>query len=142
MPEKSRSEVPTRERIAAAAREVAAVHDCELVVLFGSAARGDGAPRDIDLGILCPAPPDLVALTNAFIRALRFQHVDLVDLRRADPLLAMLVARDGVLLHEDAPGRFAEFTSLAVRRYADTAKFRALEHAEIRAFIERSGVGP
>lgn len=44
--------VPARERIAATAREVAAVPDWELVVPFGSAACGDGAPRDIDLGIL------------------------------------------------------------------------------------------
>lgn len=36
----------------------------------------------------------------------------------------MLVARDGVPLYEADPAAFARFASLALRRYADTRKFR------------------
>jgi hypothetical protein len=49
----------------------------------------------------------------------------------------MMVARDGVPLFEASPGAFAQFSSLAARRFADTAKFRELEHARIRAFVQR-----
>ena len=113
-----------------------------LIVLFGSAARlperGHRSPEDLDLGVLHDVAPDPVDLTNRFIRALRRQAVDLTDLRRADPLLLMLAARDGVPLYEREPGEFTRFASLAVRRYADTRKFRVSERDEVRDFVTRS----
>lgn len=113
-----------------------------LIVLFGSAARGPArdprAPEDVDLGVLTDAAPDLVDLTNRFIRALRLQAVDVTDLRRADPLLLMLAARDAVPLYEREPGEFGRFASLAARRYADTRKFRVSERDEVRDFVTRS----
>ncbi len=109
-----------------------------LIVLFGSAARSDvSVPEDLDLGVLAEGGLDLVALTNRFIQLLGTQHIDVADLRRADPLLLMLVARDGIPLFEQPPGEFARFASLAVRRYADTRKFRAAEREEIRDFVAR-----
>lgn len=112
-----------------------------LVVLFGSVARGEGRPRDVDLAIRGEAPLPLIKLTNEFIQALDFQHVDLADLRIADPVLQVLVARDGIPIYEASGGEFADFCSLAARRFADTAKFRDLEHAQIRDFIRRHASG-
>jgi hypothetical protein len=113
-----------------------------LVVLFGSAARqpdsGPRGPEDLDLGVVHDAVPDVVDLSNRFIRALHLQAVDVTDLRRADPLLLMLAARDGVPLYERDPGEFARFASLAARRYADTRKFRVSERDEVRDFVSRS----
>ncbi|MGH7753749.1 MAG: hypothetical protein ACREN5_13125 [Gemmatimonadales bacterium] len=113
-----------------------------LIVLFGSAARppdrGPRAPEDLDVGVLNDLAPDQVALTNRFIRALGLQSVDVTDLRRADPLLLILAARDGVPLYEHEPGEFARFASLAARRYADTRKFRVSERDEVRDFVTRS----
>lgn len=131
--------IPARNRLREAAAAVAREHGCRLIVLFGSGARGEPTVRDLDLGILAEAP-DLTGVTNAFIRHLGFQDVDVVNLQRADPLLAMLVARDGVILHEDPPGTFARFGSLAMRRYADTRKFREMERQEVEEFLARSGV--
>ena len=93
-------------------------------------------------GGLHDAAPDLVDLTNRSIRALRLQPVDVTDLRRADPLLRMLAARDGVPLYERDPGEFGRFASLAARRYADTRKFRVSEREEVRDFITRSTPTP
>ena len=70
-------------------------------------------------------------MTNSFIRALSTQEVDIADLGRADPLLLVLVAREGIPLYEARPGEFARFASLAVRRYADTSKFREVERQEL-----------
>lgn len=133
-----------------AAREVAREAGLRLVLLFGSAARRSRSsagmePADYDLGVLPEGDVedvDLVELTNRFIRALGEQAVDLVDLRRADPVLALAAARHGTLLHEDPPGTFARFHSLAHRRFADTRKFRSAEREEIRAFLARRGAGP
>jgi len=136
------------EQIRQAAARVAHEADCRLVVLFGSAARaftggpGERAPEDVDLGVLGVQPGhtalDTAALTNRFIRALGAQDVDVADLGRADPLLLMLVARDGVPLFEAAPGEFGRFASLAARRYADTRKFRELERHRVQDFARRA----
>jgi predicted nucleotidyltransferase len=136
------------EQIRQAAARVAQQVDCRLVVLFGSAARAFAgglerrAPEDVDLGVLGAQPGhtalDTAALTNRFIRALGAQDVDVADLGRADPLLLMLVARDGVPLFEAAPGEFGRFVSLAARRYADTQKFRELERRQVRVFASRA----
>jgi predicted nucleotidyltransferase len=128
----------TRDQLHQAARQVAAGLGCRLVILFGSAARGQ-APEDLDLGVLGDTILDTVDVTNRFIRALGVQAVDVADLRRADPLLLMLAARDGLALYERSPGEFARFASLAARRYADTRKFRDAERNEVRDFIARSG---
>jgi predicted nucleotidyltransferase len=127
----------TRDQLRQAAQQVAAVLGCRLVILFGSAAGGH-APEDLDIGVLGDALLDAVDVTNRFIRALGLQAVDVADLRRADPLLLMLAARDGIPLYERSPGEFARFASLAARRYADTRKFRDAERSGLRDFIARS----
>src|SRR3989338_3567644 len=127
----------TRGDLERAARDVAEAHGARLVVLFGSAARGDRVPEDLDLGVLADGPLDAVAVTAHFIRLLAVQQVDVTDLARAEPLLLMLVAQEGVPLYQRTPAAFTGFVSLAMRRYADTAKFREAERAEIREFLER-----
>ncbi len=73
------------EELHGAASTVAAEYDLELVVLFGSAARGDRArAEDMDLAVRAHQPVDAIALTNRFIQLLHIQEIDLVDLRRAD----------------------------------------------------------
>lgn len=114
---------------------------CRFIALFGSAARSnDRAPEDLDIGVLPGRDAgglDRVAFTNRLIRALGVQDIDVADLEHADPLLMMIVAREGIPLYESEEGEFARFASLAVRRYADTRKFRAMERREIQDFIDR-----
>ncbi|MEX2156163.1 MAG: hypothetical protein WD773_04930 [Gemmatimonadales bacterium] len=132
----------SRDALQRAAEGVGRATGARLIVLFGSAARPPAPesrpPEDLDLGLLSDATPDLLDLTNRFIRALRHQAVYVTDLRRADPLLLMLVAHEGVPLYEREPGEFTCFASLAARRYADTRKFRVSEREEVRAFVRRS----
>lgn len=134
------SRFPPIERIREVAERIGRESGYRLIVLFGSAARGDARPADLDFAVLGNgAEVDLVALTNRLIRALGTQAIDVCDLRRADPLLLALVARDGIPLYEGEPGAFADFASLAFRRYADTRKFREMEHREILDFLAGSG---
>ena len=130
------SAIPSIEELRRVAAAVGQETGCRLLVLFGSAARpGAQAPQDVDLAVLAEGRLDTVELTNQLIRALGVQAIDIADLSHADPLLMMLVARDGVPLYESSPGEFDRFASLAVRRYADTRKFRAMEAREVRDFI-------
>jgi predicted nucleotidyltransferase len=130
-----------RDRLQAAAAEVGRDEGLRLVVLFGSAARPGARGEDLDLGVLgSPLPAqslDVVAITNRLIQLLGVQHVDVADLGRADPVLLAHAARDGVPLYEGAPGEFGRFVSLAVRRFADTRKFRVGERDAIREYVAR-----
>lgn len=134
----SDSQVITPQELRQAAAAVGRELGARLIVLFGSAARRDRpTPEDLDIGVLGRTPLDPVAVTNRFIRLLGVQHVDLSDLSHADPLLLMLVARDGVPLYVAGPGEFERFASLAARRFADTKKFRVAERDALRAFVSR-----
>lgn len=124
------------ERLRETMRTVAGDEELELVVLFGSSARGGEKTRDLDLAVRANTTIDPVALTNRLHRALGRSDVDLVDLRRADPLLLFVVAREGIPLYEAEPGTFARFQNLAARRYYDTAHFREMEHRELHDRLE------
>ncbi len=126
---------PSRGLLEAAAAELGRELGCRLIVLFGSAARGESRPADLDIAILSDGPLDALAATNTLIRTLGVQQVDVADLYRADPLLLALVARDGIPLYEREAGEFGRFASLAARRYADTRKFRAMERREIHDLL-------
>lgn len=128
----------TVERLRAAAGRLGPELGCRLIVLFGSVVRREGrVPEDLDLGVLGTRPLDPVTVTNRLIQELGVQQVDVAYLNRADPLLLAVVARDGIPLFEAQPGDFAQFASLALRRYADTRKFRESERQEIRDRLGR-----
>ena len=115
--------------------------DLRLVILFGSV--GTGAPHarsDVDLAVLGDQPLDLVEMTNAVIQLTHLNDVDLVDLLHAPPLLAMEVARHGRLLYRREPGDYAQFCSLAYRRYAHTAKLRDAQKDAILGFLRERGL--
>lgn len=113
--------------------------DLSLAVLFGSVARRKATARsDVDVAIRCDAPCDLDTLFMDLAPVFRTDRLDLIDLRRAGPVLAFAIARDGVVLFERDPGAYRQFQSLAQRRYADTAKLRRAQERAIAVFLERS----
>ena len=112
-----------------------------LIIVFGSTVTGSRGPEsDVDIALLADAPLDLVAVTTDVIRLLHTDHVDVVDLRRASPLLAMEVARHGRLVYERQPGVHVEFISLAVRRYIDTKKLRDAQKDAIHRYLASKGL--
>lgn len=133
----SQSRLPSLDALRSAARSVARDAGYELVVVFGSYARGEAGARDVDLGVAASRAGvgiDVLDATNRFIRALATDAVDIADLQRANPVLLMAAATDGVPLFEAKPGAFANFSSLAMRRYADTKKFRDAVRDDLREF--------
>jgi predicted nucleotidyltransferase len=130
-------------RLAFDTRDVeTAAPDLELVVLFGSAALGRaGARSDVDIAVRCTGPADLDRLYRLLAPRIGSDRLDLVDLRRASPLLMMAVARSGRVLFEKRPGLYRQFQALASRRYCDTAKLRHAQRRAIHAFIARE-IGP
>jgi len=131
----------TPEKIAAALRPLMRRPDIQLVVLFGSTVRGDThRDSDIDVGILAAEPFDPIDMTNEISGYLGTSRVDVVDLRRASPLLALEALRHGRVLYESNPGYYAAFYSLALRRYVDTAKLRVAQQQAIENFLAARGL--
>jgi predicted nucleotidyltransferase len=115
--------------------------DIQLVILFGSTARGVTHRRsDLDVAILAKEPLDVVETATQVMALLRRSDVDVVDLRRASPLLAMEVVRSGILLYEREPGEYATVCSLAHRRYVDTTKLRLARREALKRFLETKGL--
>lgn len=91
----------------------------ELLVLYGSRARGDAHGRsDWDLAYL-GAGVDQQALHRDLCLELFSDDIDLVDLRHVGVVIGYHVARDGAVIHEDIPGRFTEFMIEATLRWLD-----------------------
>jgi predicted nucleotidyltransferase len=112
----------------------------QLVLLFGSQSSGTvHSESDIDLGFLFDESVDLLELTNKIIQLLHTERLDVVDLRRANPLLCFSAARQGKLLYERCPGLFNTFFSLSFRRYVDTKKLRDARQRAIDNFLEARG---
>lgn len=112
-----------------------------LIVLFGSAVSGKMHKKsDIDLAFLFDKPVDILALTNRVIRLLHTDNIDVVDLRRASPLLKFSAVKSGMLLYEREPGMFNEFYSLAFRMYVDTRKLRDAQAKAIQQFLKARGL--
>ncbi|NWG04853.1 MAG: nucleotidyltransferase domain-containing protein [Syntrophaceae bacterium] len=113
----------------------------QLVLLFGSVASGKEYKKsDIDLGFLFDRPIDILALTNRVIQLLKTDKVDVVDLRRASPLLKFSAIRQGKLLFEQTLGLFNVFQSLTFRIYVDTKKLRDAQEKAIQNFLGERGL--
>lgn len=108
--------------------------------LFGSVASGRAAARsDVDLAALfrrSPAPLDLLDARGE-IAALLGRDVDLVDLGRASPVLAMQVVRHGRLLVERDPARRQRFVAGMPGRYEDLKLQRRPAEAALLARARR-----
>ncbi len=125
--------IPERDDVKTRLAPLCARPEVRLIVLFGSVARGQAtAGSDVDLGIIAAGGVD--ALVPEVIRLLGTDRVHVVDLARATPLLAMAAARHGIPLHQNPPGSFASFVSLALRRFEDTRKFRRLREESLRRY--------
>ena len=113
-----------------------------LLVAFGSAVRHTRRPdSDLDLAAWLEArrvtPTDLIPLEAQLCPLFPGEHIDLVNLNRASPLLQFQVARHGDPLSEAEPGTFRAFQALASQRYADTAHLRSFDRFCVDRFLRR-----
>lgn len=118
-------------------KRVADRYQLDLIVLFGSYARGTARPdSDMDVAVRTTRPdyaqrdPDAEALWEMHLFADLSailkppEGLDLVVLNRADSTLLYEVARYGFPFYQREAGSFHQFRSYAARRFYDDAKFR------------------
>ena len=119
-------------RLQGAARsELASVcdqHRVELLVAFGSAARGEGAPRDLDLGVrFADSDPDVLGFLDSLGRLADTSVIDLLNLAAAGPVAKERALVGSVLLFEQAPGTLARAQIAAMMERMDTDWLRRLD---------------
>lgn len=118
-----------------------AERELQLAVLFGSVAAGKTHRHsDIDLAFLFDKPVDILELTNRVTRLLHTDKVDIVDLRKAGPLLKFAAVETGKLLYERELGLYNSFYALASKMYIDTKKLRDTQRVIIQRFLEERGL--
>lgn len=102
--------------------------------VFGSVASNAAtATSDIDLAALFARRPALAELleARADLERVLGRDVDLVDLERASPILAMQVLRHGRLLRDGNPSRRHRFVAGAPGRYEDLRIIRRKAEAAL-----------
>lgn len=109
-------------------------HGVDLLVVHGSVL--DDEPlqpaQDLDLAFRCTreSTSNVVALTNDLLDAAAFDDVDLMDLRRADPVArARALAPRSEILYEAAPGLFTTAQTAAITMEMETRRLRRLDLA-------------
>ncbi|OPY68336.1 MAG: hypothetical protein A4E57_01824 [Syntrophorhabdaceae bacterium PtaU1.Bin034] len=85
-------------------------------------------------------PVDIIELTGLTIQLLKRDDVDVLDLRRASPLMQFAVAKTGKLLYERTDGLFDAFRAHAFKKYVDTKKIRDAQKEYIDIFLKTRGV--
>jgi len=113
--------------------------DLRLALLFGSRARGEARPdSDVDVAVDAPGV-DLLALARDLSLAIDAE-VDLVRLETAGIPLLDEIVHEGVVLHEDRPGRAAGFHARAITGLeTDRAWYARMRDAYLRALAARAG---
>ena len=103
-------------------------HGVRLLTVFGSTARGETAPRDLDVGVLFEhdARPDVLELM-ADLTELARVDVDLAHLNRAGPVLRERALLGTVGLFESSPGALATAATAALGERIDTDPSRRLD---------------
>lgn len=114
--------------------ELFASQGVRLAYLFGSLARGDNG-NDVDVAILTDGDPAYL-LRDDICEWLSTERVDVVDLRRASPVLRMEIVRTGdVLFATDGDVRL-NFELETLRDYRDTAYMRDQQELLLRKRLD------
>jgi predicted nucleotidyltransferase len=126
---------PVREALQRAA---AAVPELDLLMLFGSRARGDAhGQSDWDFGYVSRVRLDAAGFLATLVETTGSDRIDLVDLQRASGLLRYRVARDADVIHERHPGIADAFRLDAVRFWCDAEPIIQRGYDAVLAELDR-----
>jgi predicted nucleotidyltransferase len=104
-------------------------HGVRVLTVFGSTARGEPAPRDLDVAVLSEPRTsfDPVGLITDLVALTGVQKIDLAHLNRAGPVLRERALVGAVPLFENAPGRYAAAQTAAIGERIETDGMRRLD---------------
>lgn len=100
-----------------------------VLTVFGSAARGEPAARDLDVAVVSEPGTafDVLAVIGALVELTGVEEIDLAHLNRGGPLIRERALVGSVALFESAPGRFADAQVAAIGQRIETDAMRRLD---------------
>lgn len=100
-----------------------------ILTVFGSAARGEAAPQDLDVAVLYQrdGTHDDLRTIEAITDLAGTDQIDLLVLDRASPTARRNAVVPAVALYESEPGAFAQFQMAAIGEFLETDWLRALD---------------
>ncbi len=103
-------------------------HRIRVLTVFGSAAREESGPRDLDVGALTEhdTPLDVVAAVTELTALAGFDGVDLVHLNRGGPLIRERALVGSVDLYESEPAALANAQVAAMAERVETDPMRRM----------------
>ncbi|MFO7539887.1 MAG: nucleotidyltransferase domain-containing protein [Chloroflexota bacterium] len=103
-----------------------------LAYLFGSLLQESRPAQDVDLALLLPEDKRPYHLHPAIIACLGTERVDIVDLRRASPVLKFEIISNGRCLYTQNEDIQFEFVMATLRQYHDTNYLRQQQDKILR----------
>lgn len=129
---------PPAASLGALARAVRHVDGLDVLLLFGSRARGQAHEHsDWDFGYLGAPSLDVSGLLADLVAATGSDRVDLVDLGRASGVLRFQAARDGQVVVERVPGLADAFRLEAASFWCDVAPILGPAYEQVLAELDR-----
>ena len=111
-----------------------------LAYLFGSLANvdevGERMAHDVDLALLTKGEPAW-KLWDTIAEALGTERLDLVDLKRASPVLLFEILRSGRLLYSSDEATKERFVLDVLHLYRDTAPLRRRQKVALKRRMDR-----
>lgn len=111
----------------------------DLLLLFGSQVSGKTHKKsDYDLGFISKQYKnleELVKMEYEISEILKVGKIDLVDLKKAPPLLMKGVADNSLLLYQKEPTLYARFKIYASKLFIEARRLFDLREAVIQKFI-------
>ncbi|KKU70465.1 MAG: polymerase beta domain protein region protein [Parcubacteria group bacterium GW2011_GWA2_47_21] len=114
-------------------------HDLDLLVLFGSQVSGKTHKKsDYDFGFISAQPKSFeeqVRMEFELSEILKIGKTDLVDLKKAPPLLMKNVAINSVLFYQKKSTLYAAFKIYALKLFAEAKRLFEIRETAIQKFI-------
>ena len=103
-------------------------HHVPVLTIFGSSARGEPDPRDLDVGVLTELdePLDVGSAVVELAAMAGFDGIDLVHLNRGGPLIRERALVGSVGLYESEPAALANAQMAAIAERVETDPIRRL----------------
>lgn len=101
-------------------------HGVRVLTVFGSAAAGEPAPDDLDVGVVFEpdADHDVPGLLEDLVRLLGTEQIDVLDAPRASETARVRAIADGEALYESEPTAYADAAAAADTLFLETAPLR------------------
>jgi len=127
-----------KKKLIQAGSKLAQKYNLDLMIVFGSYAVGkERANSDLDVGVIGDLDFNvLLDLTNEITKLLGLKVVEVVNLKKASPLLTHNALRKAVIIFERTAGTLSDARLSALHRFVETKSLREVKFNRTRKYIK------